>query len=218
MSVKQATADALLLLAPGCPHCPVVLQALGELVKHGDIGSLEIVNIAVHPERASALGVRSVPWLRLGDFEFEGLHSLGELRAWAAKAGTPQGLSAYFDEQLKSGRLAQTTAMVEAQPERLDALLRLAEDPDTELTVRIGISAVVESFAGKPALLARLPTLQALARNPDPRVRADAAHFLAQCRAADALPALERLLGDAERSVRDVAGDSLEELRATLQD
>ncbi|MFZ0257771.1 MAG: HEAT repeat domain-containing protein, partial [Gammaproteobacteria bacterium] len=55
--------DALLLIAPGCAHCPVVLQSLAEMLKAGSLGRLEVVNIVAHPEVAKAVGTRSVPWL-----------------------------------------------------------------------------------------------------------------------------------------------------------
>ena len=56
--------DALLFLTRQCPHCPLVLASLCELVKRGAIGRLQVVNIEAHPEEAQAIGVRSVPWLR----------------------------------------------------------------------------------------------------------------------------------------------------------
>jgi thiol-disulfide isomerase/thioredoxin len=217
MSVKQETPDALLFIAPGCPHCPTVLAALSELVKEARLGRLEVVNIAIHPQSAEQLGVRSVPWLKLGDFEFEGLHSPAELRRWAERANTPDGLADYFSAELKSGRLPRVVGMVANQPEHLAALLALAEDPDTELPVRIGISAVVEDLAGDPALQAQLPALQRLAASSDPRVRADACHFLALTESRDALPTLERLVQDSERSVSDVAHDCLADLRASIK-
>lgn len=216
MTVKQETVDALLLIAPGCAHCPGVLQAMGELVKQGLVGRLEVVNIAVHPQRAEALGVRSVPWLKLGDFELEGLHSLGELRAWADKANRPQGLADYFNQQLKAGRLPRVSSMVAENPQHIDALLLLAQDPDTELGVRLGVSAVLEELAGSDVLLSRLPALAKLADSADPRVRADACHFLALSENRKAAPLIEKLLDDTERSVRDVALDSLAELNESL--
>jgi len=217
MPATQETPDALLFIAPGCPHCPTVLAGMSELVKQGLVGQLEVVNIAVHPQRAAQLGVRSVPWLRLGELEFEGLHGPAELRRWAQLAGTSAGLAEYFTERLKDGRLPQVTAMVASRPERLSALLDLAADPDTELTVRIGISAVIENMAGSPELLARLPALQHLADSDDPRVRADACHFLALSGSPDAVAMLETLTRDTERSVREVAQDCLAELRDSLQ-
>ena len=75
--------EAVLLLSTQCPHCPTVLQGLSELVKQGVISRLEVVNINVRPEIAERHGIRSVPWVKIGDFELEGLHSPAELRRWA---------------------------------------------------------------------------------------------------------------------------------------
>ncbi len=213
MPVTQAPPDALLFIAPGCPHCPTVLQAMTELVKQALVGRLEVVNVAVHPERAEQLGVRSAPWLQLGEFILEGLHSPQELRHWAQLANTDEGLAAFFTDQLKNGRLSTVSAMINAHPERLSALLQLAEDPDTELTVRIGVSAVVEDMAGEPELLAQFPALERLAGSDDPRVRADACHFLVLSEHPGARPLLERLSRDPAPSVREVALDCLEELQ-----
>ncbi len=217
MTVKQATPSALLLTAPGCPHCPGMKRVLDELLKEGLIGELETVDIAQQPQQAEALGVRSVPWLKLGEFELEGLHSVGELRSWAQHAATPEGLGVFFTEQLKSGRLPKVMSMVRHHPEQLDALLQLVADTGTELTVRIGISAVVEDLAGSDTLLEYLPVLETLGTHPDPRVRADACHFLTTTNSEKAISPLEKLTTDSDPSVRDVAIDSLEELKQELQ-
>jgi hypothetical protein len=82
----------------------------------------------------------------------------------------------------------------------MSALLALAQDPDTELTVRIGVSAVMEDAAGSALLQNQLPALKDLGQHSDPRVRSDACHFLALTRPA----------------VQEVAKDSLEELREHL--
>jgi thioredoxin-like negative regulator of GroEL len=208
--------DALLLLTSQCPHCPTVLQGLSELVKKGVIGRLEAVNIQVRGDIAEHYGVRSVPWIRIGDFELEGLHSAAELAEWARRAGSMQGMAFYYGELLKQGKLSKVLEAVRQESKRLAALLLLAKDPDTELTVRIGVSAVLEDLAGTEALQALLPDIIELGRSEDPRVRSDACHFLALTRSAAALQPLQALAADPERAVRDVAGDSLEELQASL--
>lgn len=204
--------DALLLLAPGCPHCPVVLEGLSVLVKEGVIGRLEAVNIASHPEVAQRLGVRSVPWIRIGEFVLQGLHSPAELRQWAERAGSEDGLAAYYADLLGQGRLQDVLDAVRERPGRLTALLRLAADPDTELTQRIGVSAIVEDLAGSEALQAHLDTLADMARSDNDRVRADAAHFLGQTRSERAKPILETLADDPDPVVREVAREALESL------
>ena len=96
--IETARPDALLLLTSTCPYCPTVLAALSDLVKSGDIGRLEVVNIGTRPEIAQQYGVRTVPWMRIGPFELEGLRSPAELKQWVERAGTPEGLAEYFHE------------------------------------------------------------------------------------------------------------------------
>ncbi|MCU7801111.1 MAG: thioredoxin family protein [gamma proteobacterium symbiont of Lucinoma myriamae] len=55
-----------LFIAPGCPHCPNVLQALSELIKDGEIAEMEVSNMALVPEKAQELNIRSVPWIKIG--------------------------------------------------------------------------------------------------------------------------------------------------------
>lgn len=207
--------DALLLLTDSCPYCPTVLQGLSELVKSGHIGRLEVVNIGVHPEIARQHGVRTVPWLRLGPFELEGLRSPAELKTWAERAGSVAGMSEYFRELLKTGKLPGVSAAVRADGTRLDALLRLLDDPDLEIAVRVGISAVFEELEGDDRLLGTLDTLLHFATHRDAHIRADAAHLLSLTRSPQALAPLERLLQDDNADVRDIAREGLERLRST---
>jgi thioredoxin-like negative regulator of GroEL len=206
--------DALLLLTSTCPYCPAVLAALSELVKSGLLGRLEVVNIEVHPEIAQQHGVRSVPWVKLGEFELEGLRSAAELRQWAERAGTASGLDEYLHEQLKTGALAKVSAQAAASTGVFDALLRLLGDTDTELTVRIGINAVFEELEGRELLQRALEPLTALARHRDAHIRGDAAHLLALTHSAAARPVLERLLRDDNADVREIAREGLERLTA----
>ena len=73
--VKRTAPDALLLMGTHCPYCPTVLQGLESLREAGIIRKLEAINIEEHPEIAQAAGVRTVPWVRIGPFELEGLRS-----------------------------------------------------------------------------------------------------------------------------------------------
>ena len=108
--------DALLLLAPGCPHCPAVLEGLSGLLKEGVIGRLEAVNVALRPERAAELGVRTVPWVRIGPFELEGAQAPAELRRWAEQADSLDGMADYFFQMLTSGRRARVEEMARQEP------------------------------------------------------------------------------------------------------
>ncbi len=206
--------DALLLLTSSCPHCPTVLAGLAELVKVGLIGRLEAVNIEVHPDVARKHGVRSVPWIRLGPFELEGLHAPAELRRWAERATEPHGLGEYFRELLKGGRLAKVTDFVRRQGQALAELLHLLDDPELEITVRIGINAVFEELEGDPLLAQAFEGLAPITTHANAQRRADAAHLLSLTHDLRAVPLLERLLDDTNADTREVAAEGLARLRA----
>ncbi len=216
MPKSPAPPDALLLLTSRCPYCPTVLQGLSELVKSGKIGRLEVVNIETHPEVADRHGTRGVPWIRIGDFELEGLHSPAELTEWTQRASSEKGLADGFAALLKDGQLGKVVSAIRNNPRNLDALLHLAADTQTELTVRIGISAVLEDLQGDPVLQEKLPALLELSQHDDPRIRTDAAHYLMLTGQPQAADRLQAMTGDSDRSVREVAADELEELRAGL--
>lgn len=204
--------DALMLLAPGCPHCPAVLEGLGMLLKEGAIGRLEAVNIAVHPGRAAELGVRTVPWVRIGPFELDGAQSPGELRRWAERANSLEGMADYFFEMLKSGKRARVEDMARQEPARLRALVRLLERPDTSMAVRLGIGAVLEELQESGIAQLIIPDLGALARSGDALTRADACHFLSLIGGQAVVPYLRACLDDEDKDVREIAAESLEEL------
>ncbi len=205
--------DALLLLSSHCPHCPAVLQALGELVKTGAIGRLEVVNVEARPEVAAAHGVRSVPWTRIGPFAFGGVRSREELAQWAARADSPEGFADYFHVLLKEGGLAQVLDAVAQAPERMAALLPVIANPEAAMNVRLGASVVFERHAGSTALRQLVPQLGELAAHGDHRVRADACHILGLSQSPAARAYLEPLLTDDDAEVREIAAESLDALK-----
>jgi hypothetical protein len=207
----------LLLIASGCPHCPTVLAALSELVKQGVIGRLEVVNLTRHPEVGESMGVRGVPWTRIGPFELAGLRSAAELKRWAERAGTRDGMADYFRELLGSGELNKVMELIRRDPDLLGLLPALLADPKTELPVRVGIGAIFEEFQGHARLADLVDELGALTRHAEPHLRADAAHLLALTGSARAVALLKPLLDDPNPQVREIAAESLEELTKTAR-
>lgn len=206
------TTTALLLISTGCAHCPQVLEALSSLLKQGQLARLEVINIAVDTASATALGVRSVPWMRIGDFELEGLHSETELLEWVQRANRGEGYGAYFSELLETGQLDRVLDLVERRPEKLPDLIELLAPADTPMAVRIGIGAVVEEFAGSPTLEAAIQPLRDLIEAEDPRTRADACYYLALTGDEQARAKIKPLLEDASQEVREIARESLAQL------
>ena len=205
--------EAELLIATGCAHCPVVLEGLSTLIKEGVIGSLRITNIVSQPERARELGVRSVPWLQLGPFTLQGLHSPAELREWAKRAGSLEGMSIYLHDQLKQGNLEAMEKLLATQPQWLEALLPLLEDEDTDMKVRIGVDALLESLATTTDLSSLVEGLGQLSQHARPALRSDASHYLSLTGSPAAIPYLEARLQDESTEVRGIAEEGLAELK-----
>jgi len=202
--------DALLLLSTHCPHCPAMLASLSELLKQGKIGRLEAVNLEQHPEIGQALGVRSVPWTRIGRIELSGVHSAAELAEWAAKADSETGMADWFHLLLKEGQLPKAQVMIEAEPELLAAVLPIVGNVEASLNVRLGAGVLLENFAGTDTLRALLPRLGELSQHNDARVRADACHYLGMTGEAAARPWLDPRLTDEDADVREIAAESLQ--------
>jgi len=204
---------ALLFTAPGCPHCPGVKAALEKLQQEGVIASLEVLSVGENPDRATALGVRSVPWLQLGEFVLTGAQTPQQLRQWAERAAAPGGMTGYLEHLLTNGDLAEAEALLERQPQHLDALLPLLTDTESKIQVRLGLGALLEGFEDSDALRALLPQLLALSGHDDHRIRSDACHYLGLSHSEAALPALEARLADENAEVREIAADSIALIR-----
>lgn len=201
---------ALMLMGTHCPYCPTVLKALQALLASGDISELETHNIEESPEIARELGVRSVPWVRIGDFELEGLRSEKELRDWASKAASESGGADWLNELLGSGNISKPLASVKADPAMMEDLLALFVSPDTPLNTQIGISALMEELKGSSHLTAIVDRLGALTKHADARVRGDACYFLALSGSPQAQDFIQPLLEDDDPAVREIASESLE--------
>ncbi len=210
--MNKSAPEALMLLGTHCPHCPSVLGSLSDLVKQGVISKLEVVNLEQRPETGRELGVRSVPWVKIGPFEFSGLHSKAELQSWAEQAGTEQGTTKYFEQLLGEGEVMRVLGMIGKDHSMLHALIGLVSDADTKINARIGAGVIMEDYEGKPELLALIPELGELTRHEDARVRSDACHYLSLTHDVSVKQFVEPLLDDEHEEVREVAEESLAEL------
>ncbi|MCK7496144.1 MAG: HEAT repeat domain-containing protein [Comamonadaceae bacterium] len=212
-----APPDALLLVSGSCPHCEAVLEGLAALVKEGVVGRLQVVNVAAHPEEASRRGARSVPWIGIGSFVFDGAITPAELRRWAQRAGDANGMADYFLEMLRSGRRRHVEAVIRADSRHSLALVDLLRDPAASMAVRLGIGAVLEALQGCAGAHPMVEELGALTRGGDARLRADACHYLSLIGTPETIPLLEARRGDEDAEVRETAAEALQEIDTRAQ-
>lgn len=209
--------DAKLLIAPGCAHCPAVLQHLSTLLKENAIGKLEVINIHQHPETAQQLNVRSVPWLQLGEITLHGAHSLNELRDYLELASSEKGIGQYIERQLSDGNLSKLTTEIQQHPQWISSVIELLQDDDTTMQVRLGIDSLIESLAGSDVLREHVNELGQLSKDVHISRLADILHYLGLTHSKDAIAFLNHHSEHENPDIRETCQDALQEINNNLQ-
>jgi hypothetical protein len=179
------------------------------MVKAGELGRLEVVNLEQQPEVAQTLGVRSVPWARIGPFELQGLRTLEELQGWALKAGSTEGMADYLSELIAEGQVERVVALVKKDESMLNAVFHLLGDADVKINIRLGIGVVMEELQGTALLRQRVDELGNLSTHESAAVRADACHYLAFTGSDKARSYLSDRLEDTDKEVQEIAAESV---------
>lgn len=205
--------EALLFIATGCAHCPLVLEHLGRLVKEGALGRLEVVNIGQRPQLAAEYGVRSVPWYRIGGLELSGARTLEELRLLVREVQEGQAQLRQLEEFLSQRQLSEALALVESEPEVLNGLIPWLGDLEKPFDLRLGIGALLEELRTEATREAARAPLEALLGSGIPQVRADAAHYLGITGQKNSMDLVRALLDDPDTSVREIAAETLDILK-----
>lgn len=204
--------DAHLLITSSCSHCATQLQYLADLVKTGELGKLTIENLEQRPELAKQFDIKSVPFLILGPFQFTGVQNVDELRRWISQSQTSDDIAPWFAELMSHREVERVIGHLKSHPDDFTAILSLLSDPDTELVARIGIGVVMETFAGDKLLQKHFNRLAALCQHDDPRVRADACHYVGLSGDSRVIETLLAHQSDSDADVRESVKDALEEL------
>jgi hypothetical protein len=203
----------LMLIGTQCTYCGPMMQILTGFMKDGQIAELRIVNIENAPDMAAELGVRSVPWLQIGPFELSGSRSKQELLLWIQRASSFDGVTDYLAEVLAEGNIKYAEKLVHRYPRALENVIDLMADPEAKINVRLGVGVIIEDMAESDAFKSVIPRMRDYLSSDDARVRGDACHYLSLTRDRSFIPDIERLLSDESEEVREIAQESLDELR-----
>lgn len=210
---SPATPAALILVSTHCPHCHALESRLRERLDNGTLAHLEVVNIEQSPEVAQQYGVRSVPWLKLGDFLFDGAMTPAELDRWIWLVDSDSGRSDYIAYLLEHGKLDRAIEWIEQGNAALDSLIPLLEDLEAKMNVRVGTGAILEHFEDTQAIRDIIPELIGLMQSDQPTIRTDACHYLSLTRSMGIIESLKKMEDDEDPQVRQVARESIESLK-----
>ncbi len=204
----------LMMMGTQCAYCGPMMQMLAELMKAGHIAELRIVNIEKSPELAQQFGVRSVPWMQIGPFELLGSRSKQEILLWIERASSSSGINDYLEEVLSEGNLEYANKLIQRYPQALENIIELMADPEAKINVRLGVGVIIEDMAELEEFKVVIPRLVEYLSSSDARIRGDACHYLSLTKDSSYIPAIEKLLSDESEEVREIARDSLDDLRA----
>ena len=216
VSPLNSSTSVLMLMGKQCAYCGPMMQILTELMKAGELAELRIVNIEENPELARQLGVRSVPWLQIGPFELQGARSRQEMSLWLERASNFGGMTEYLDEMLAEGNIGYANKLIKRYPQALENVIALMADPQAKINVRLGVGVIIEEMAESVEFKVVVPLLIDYLSSKDARIRGDACHYLSLTRDASHIPLIEQLLSDESEEVREIAQDSLDELREQI--
>lgn len=213
VSETKTSPKVLMLMGQQCTFCGPMMQILMEIMKSGQLAELRVVNIEDAPELARQHGVRSVPWLQIGPFELAGARSKQEILLWIERASSAEGLSEYIEEVLTEGKLDYVTKLVERHPRALENVIDLMADPEAKINVRLGVGVIIEEMAESEEFKVVIPRLIDYLSNDDARIRGDACHYLSLTNDVAHVPVIEKMLSDESEEVREIAQDSLDQLK-----
>jgi len=207
MSIEN---HALLLISPDCERSSQLLRGVTQLVQESALASMEVVNIVASPERARRIGLRSVPWLRLGEFEFAEVLSLDELRMWVKRLNSDDGTRFYLERELQSGSLLRLEKLISELPHWGVQLLVLLQQDDLSLPLRLSAEALMEALQGQEALTLLVPSLIEMLGSSKAEQRRDALRYLSLSGETKIIPLVRAALHDESEEVAEMAGECLD--------
>ncbi len=192
-----------LFVTQGCSVCPTMKRIFQQLAQSGGVDELNIYDLTDHPDLAKQHNIRSVPFYRINGTPFSGLRTLHEIES-LLQASTVEAGSSWIVEQLREGQLAEVEQAVLQQANIREGLMRLLEAEDTELVVRIGLSAVIESLAERRIFDQYAQRFIDLTQHHEERIAIDALYYLQLISTPSTLKRLQQLAeaGQGELSIQ----------------
>lgn len=176
-----------LFISTQCPHCAHALELLTKAIKQGTISELKIINISTldNPEQHNYehySHIRSVPFIQVGDYEFTGELKKPELDTWIKAHQDGNFTEFYFSKKLMDGNINTLENFIKRKPAYWMELVKLVQDAETKMQVRIGITAIFESSSSDIAKITQcddvVASLMQASKTENHAIRVDLIYIL----------------------------------------
>lgn len=202
-----------LFVMQGCAVCPQMEKIFHSLHQSGAIQKLNIVDVAEQPQLAEQYNIRSVPYYLINGIAFTGLKSRHDIMEILGQ-DDDQKLQVWIAEKLGEGSLDEVEHKLTHDTDSRLAMMTLLEDSDTELVVRIGLSAVIETLAPSGFLNHLEARFIELAEHPEERIAIDALYYLHLLSTPESLKKLTQILHQDNPVLQQQARELLQESSA----
>ena len=136
-----------LFISTQCLHCAQMLENMTNAIKKGLASQLKIINLSTVTDPELYTDIRSVPMLKIENFDFRGKLTQSELTEMLTALNENRFPSYYFSNQLTDGNINKVETIIKKHPEYWITLVSLAQDIETKLQVRIGITSIFETLS-----------------------------------------------------------------------
>lgn len=194
-----------------CQLCPQMEKIFKNMYESGAVNSLEVMDVAQHPELAKQYNIRSVPFYLINDVAFSGLKSATDIRQLLGMDETKK-IEQQISQLLTEGDLGSTQELVSSNEGARKAMIQLLTNEDTELLIRIGLTAVFESLAPSGIFIEFEDQIKQMSEDTNERIAIDAMYYLSLMATEGSLKHLSEIAqSNASTILRDQAQELLEE-------
>lgn len=195
---------------PGCSVCPQMERLFEELHEQGGIEELEVLDVTRHPELAQKYNIKSVPFYLVNGIAFNGLKTREEI-VDLLQQDDSQKWTSLIRAELEDGQLELINNYIQQHAAAREAMMELLADKDTELVVRIGLTAIIESLAEGDLLESLEERFIQLTQHNDERIALDALYYLSLLSSPSSLAALTKIARNGKPGLREDARELLAE-------
>ena len=139
--------EVILFISTHCAHCSSTLELLSKAVKQAKISQLTIINLETESDSKKYAHIRSVPYIKIDDFEFTGNLSQTDIDELYESHSQSTVYEYLFSKLFSSGLLEQAEKLVQKDDNYWLTLINLARNENSKMQTRIGVTAIFEMQA-----------------------------------------------------------------------
>ena len=202
-----------LFVMQDCHLCPQMVKLFEGMIKNGAIDALEILDVAQHETLARHLNIRSLPFYQINGVAFSGVRSTSDIQQLLDMDGLNKWQQ-QLRQLLQQGEITVAEESVKEHVESRNAVVSLLTHEDSDLMLRIGLTAVIESVAKTGIFDDFEQQFIILSNSPDESIAIDAIYYLSLIATPHSINRLIEvtLSNNSSQALKDQALELLEEL------